>query len=62
MTFIKRINPFWAFIAIILGWTVFKHFNFKSLKFTDLYFDIIYLIVFIIAIYFLIIEYKKQGK
>lgn len=58
----KRINPFWSFIAIILGWTLFKHFDFKTFRFSDLYFDIVYLIVFVISIYLLIIDYKRQPE
>jgi membrane protein DedA with SNARE-associated domain len=62
MEIIKRINPFWGFIAAILGWTLYKHFDFTSFKFADPYFDTVYFIVFVISIYFLIIEYKKQAK
>lgn len=58
----KGINPFWAFIAIILGWRLFKHFNFTSLKFADPYFDIVYGIVFLISIYLIIKDYNKIAE
>jgi len=57
----KRINPFWGFIAAILGWTLFKHFDFNSFRFSDPYFDGVYMIVFVISIYCIVIDYKKKS-
>lgn len=62
MDFIKRINPFWSFIAVILGWTLFKHLDFTTFQLADPYFDIVYLIVFVIAVYFLIKDYRKRAQ
>lgn len=59
MKFIKKINPFWAFIAIILVWRLYKDFDFQTFKFAKIYLDIVFLIVFILSIYFLIIEFRK---
>ena len=59
MEFIKKINPFWAFIAIILGWRLFKDFDFELLKFDKLYLDIVFLIVFLVSILFLIKDFLK---
>ncbi len=56
----KRINPFWAFIAAILGWRLLKHFDFKTFTFADPYFDIVYIIVFGVAIFFIIKDYKSE--
>lgn len=58
----KGINLFFAFMAIILGWTLFKHFDFKTFKFADPYLDIIYLIVFIISIYLIIKNRNKRPE
>lgn len=58
----KEINLFFAFIALILGGTLFKHVDFKNLTFKDPVFDILYLIVFVISLYLLIKDYKKQPK
>jgi hypothetical protein len=59
----KGLNPFWSFIAVILGWGLFKDFDFTTYKFSEPYFDIVYFIVLVISIYFLIIDYRKQpGK
>lgn len=57
----KGINPFWAFIAIILGWRLFKHFNFLTFKFSDPYFDVVYIIVFSTSIYLIVKDYNKQA-
>jgi hypothetical protein len=59
---LKTINPFWAFIAIILGGTLFKHVNFTSFKLADPYFDIVYFIVFVLSIYFLIKDYRSKTQ
>lgn len=59
----KGYNFFFALIAIILGWTLFKHFDFENFKLADPVLDILYLIVFVISIYFLIKDYRRQpGK
>jgi membrane protein DedA with SNARE-associated domain len=58
----KGINLFFAFIAVILGWTLFKHIDFKNFKFKDPALDILYLIIFVISIYLLIKDYKKRAE
>lgn len=58
----KGINLFLAFIAVILGWTLFKHFDFKAFKFADPYLDILYLIVFVISIYLIIKDRKRKSE
>ncbi|HKO77234.1 MAG TPA: hypothetical protein VJU52_08455 [Flavobacterium sp.] len=58
----KGINLFFAFIAVILGWTLFKHFDIKNFKFKDPALDILYLIIFVISIYLLIKDYKKRAE
>lgn len=58
----KEINLFFAFIAIILGWTLFKHIDFKNFTLKDPYLDILYFIVFSISIYFIIKGKKKRTE
>ena len=55
----KGLNLFFAFIAIILGWILFKHIDFKNFTLKDPYLDILYFIIFSISIY-LIIKGKKN--
>ncbi|GAB3021591.1 hypothetical protein GCM10027051_28660 [Niabella terrae] len=58
----KGINFFFATIAIILGWTLFKHIDFKNLTLKDPVLDVLYFIVFIISIYLIIKDRKKESK
>ena len=59
----KGINIFFAFIAFILGLTLFKHIDFKNCTLQDPVLDILYLITFIISIYLIIKDYtKRPGK
>lgn len=58
----KGTNFFLGIIAIILGWTLFKQFDFKNLKFEKPALDIVYIIGFAISIYFLIKNSKNQPE
>jgi len=58
----KGINLFFAFIAVILGWTLFKHIDFKNFILKDPVMDILYLIVFVISICLLIKDYTKRSE
>ena len=58
----KELNLFFVFIAVILGWTLFKHFDFQNLKLKDPVLDILYGIVFLTSIYLLIKDSKKKLK
>ncbi len=55
----KGVNFFWGIIAIILGCTLFKHFDFKNLTFKHLALDVVYLIIFSVSIYFLVRKSKN---
>lgn len=55
----KASNFFFGIIAIIIGSTLFKHFDFQNLKFEKPALDVVYLITFIISIYFLAKNLKK---
>ena len=50
---------FWV-IAIILGVTLFKQFDFKTFKFEKPELDIIYLVVFLFSVYVIIKNSKKK--
>jgi len=58
----KTLNFFFIIIAFILGSTLFKHFDFKNLKFENPTLDIIYLIVFLGSIYLIIKDYKTPSN
>ena len=58
----KGINLFFAFIAVVIGWTLFKHIDFRNLTLKEPVLDILYLIVFVMSLYWLIKGFKKQGK
>lgn len=49
---------FWV-IAIILGVTLFKQFDFKTLKFENPAMAVIYAIVFLFSVYYIIKNSKK---
>lgn len=52
---------FWV-IAIILGATLFKQFDFKTLKFENPALAIIYSIVFVFSVYYIIKNSKKKTE
>jgi len=58
----KASNFFFGIIAIILGWTLFKQFDFENLKFKHTGLAIIYIVTFVFSIYFLIRNYKKRPE
>lgn len=58
----KGINLILAIIAVILGWTIFKHFDFETFKFADPYLDVLYLVVFIILVWLIIKDYRKRPQ
>ncbi|QLC66028.1 hypothetical protein LPB248_06975 [Flavobacterium sp. LPB0248] len=49
---------FWV-VAIILGVTLYKQFDFKNLKFENPAMAVIYSIVFVFSVYYII---KNSGK
>lgn len=57
----KKVITFtFSIVAIILGITLFKQFDFKNLKFENTGLAIIYAMVFIFSIYFLIKNSKNK--
>mgnify|MGYP003494512239 CR=1 FL=1 len=60
----NRKVPLFAFriIAIILGVTLFRQFDFENFKFEKTGLAIVYLIGFVISIYVLVKNSKKQPE
>jgi len=49
-------------VAVILGWTLVKHFDFENLRFKQPWLDILYIIIFVFSIYVLIKNYKSKTE
>jgi uncharacterized membrane protein HdeD (DUF308 family) len=58
----KAISFVFSIIAIILGVTLFKQFNFESLTFEKPTLAVLYFIVFAFSIYILVKKPKKQSE
>ena len=58
----KGINFFFAFVAIIVGSTLYKHFDFQNFKFEEPAIDTVYLITFLVSIIILIKDYIKKPE
>jgi len=57
----KKVQTFpFAIIAIVLGWTIFKQFDFENLKFEKPALAIIYILTFIMSVYFLVKNLKEK--
>jgi predicted ferric reductase len=52
--------PFWI-VAIILGVTLYKQFDFKNLRFEKPELAIVYIIVFLFSVYY-IVKNTKRGS
>jgi hypothetical protein len=52
---------FWV-IAIILGITLYKQFDFENLKFEKPALAIVYFVVFVFSVYYLVKNSKKQSE
>ena len=59
----KKGQPFpLIIIAIVLGWTIFKQFDFENLKFEKPAIAIIYFLTLIMTLYFIFKKDKKEEK
>jgi len=47
-------------IAIILGWTVFKQFDFENLKFEKPALAVIYILTFLMSVFFLVKNVREK--
>jgi len=52
---------FWV-IAIILGVTLYKQFDFQNLKFEKPALAVVYIIVFVFSVFVLIKNFKKRSE
>ncbi|MBF4491004.1 hypothetical protein IRZ83_00515 [Flavobacterium sp. JLP] len=52
---------FWI-VAIILGVTLFKQFDFKNLKFEKTGLAIVYIIAFLISVFVLVRNYRNRSE
>jgi multisubunit Na+/H+ antiporter MnhG subunit len=58
----KKASSFiFSIIAIILGVTLYKQFDFKTFRFKETGIAIVYLIAFAIAMYVLIKNWRNKG-
>jgi hypothetical protein len=56
----KKIQPFpLIIIAIVLGWTIFKQFDFEQFTFEQPAMAIVYILTFLMTMYFII---KKDPE
>ena len=59
----KKIPSFtFAVVAVILGWTLFKHFDFENISFKKPWLDGLYIIVFVFSIYVLVKNYNNRTE
>lgn len=58
----KPLSFTFTIIAIILGVTLFKQFDFKAFKFEKPALAVVYLIVFVFSIYIIVKNYKNQSE
>ena len=59
----KKIPSFaFGVVAVILGWTLVKHFDFEDLSFQKPILDALYLIIFVFSIYALIKNKKNRAE
>ena len=49
-------------IAIVLGWTIYKQFNFENFKFEKPAIAVVYIIAFAIVVYLLVKKDKKKDN
>ncbi|EJL70320.1 hypothetical protein PMI13_02862 [Chryseobacterium populi] len=57
----KKRQPFpFVIITIVLGWIIFKEFDFENLKFEKPILAIVYILTFLMSSYFLIKNFKEE--
>lgn len=49
-------------IAIVLGWTIFKQFDFEKLKFEKPAIAVVYILTFLMTAYFIFKPNKKEVE
>lgn len=49
-------------IAVVLGWTIFKQFDFEKLKFEKPAMAVVYTLTFLMTVYFILKKEKSKEK
>jgi predicted ferric reductase len=49
-------------IAVVLGWTIFKQFDFENLKFEKPAMAVVYILTFLMTVYFILKKDKDKEK
>lgn len=49
-------------IAIVLGWTIFKQFDFENVKFEKPAMAVVYILTFLMTVYFIFKKDKDKEK
>jgi hypothetical protein len=49
-------------IAVVLGWTIFKQFDFEKLKFEKPAMAVVYTLTFLMTVYFILKKDKGKEK
>lgn len=59
----KKGQPFpLVIVAIVLGWTIYKQFDFKSFKFEEPGIATVYVLTFLMTVYFLVKNARENAK
>ncbi|WP_285056512.1 hypothetical protein [Pedobacter ginsengisoli] len=57
----KKGQPFpFVIIVIVLGWAIFKQFDFENLKFEKPALTIVYVLTFLMSVYFLVKNVQEK--
>lgn len=57
----KKGQPFpFVIIVIVLGWAIFKQFDFETLKFEKPALTIVYVLTFLMSVYFLVKNVQEK--
>lgn len=54
-----QVFPF-GIIAVVLGWTIYKQFDFENLKFENPALAVVYILTFAMSVYFLVKNAKQK--
>jgi membrane protein CcdC involved in cytochrome C biogenesis len=57
----KGLSFVFIIVALVLGWTIFKQFDFENLKFEKPGLVMVYILAFLMSVYFLVKGVKKND-
>lgn len=49
-------------IALVLGWTIFKQFDFENIRFEQPAMAMVYILTFLMTVYFILKKDKKKEQ